>query len=149
MRAREPLLYQHYIGQYRGGRPPPGGPLCPWGGPARPRSPPPAPRSLSGLLLRSMDEAAVLERLRQQRLSHGEEEGGSSPPPSPDAAERELLRAEFVSRMFQRFLDGQDGDFDYSQVDGNAELDDLELAERDAEERYFDAEEPSAAPPLQ
>ncbi|TRZ04990.1 hypothetical protein HGM15179_022117, partial [Zosterops borbonicus] len=31
----------------------------------------------------------------------------------PEAAELELLREEFTSQMYQRFLEGQDGDFDY------------------------------------
>ncbi|NWS24555.1 CCD97 protein, partial [Polioptila caerulea] len=66
----------------------------------------------------------------------------------PDAAERELLRLEFTSHMYLSFLQGQDSDFDYSQVDENPELDDLELLGRDLQERYFDEEEPGPAPPL-
>lgn len=31
----------------------------------------------------------------------------------PDEAERELLRLEFTTRMYQSFLEGNDGDFDY------------------------------------
>lgn len=99
-----------------------------------------------------MEEAAVQQRLRRQRLRDGDsggqpggggdprdlgwgnilawpgrmggltplcpplpdEEGDSSPDPwVPDAAERAMLREEFTSRMYQRFLDGEDGDFDY------------------------------------
>ncbi|NXK14997.1 CCD97 protein, partial [Herpetotheres cachinnans] len=76
-------------------------------------------------------------------------EGDTSPDPwVPDAAEREMLREEFTSRMYQRFLDGEDGDFDYSQVDENPDLDNLDIVSQDAEERYFDEEEPSDAPQL-
>lgn len=153
MRAREPLLYEQYIGQYRGAEPPPvtSGPPP---GAAPPGAAPPgaAPPGLAALLLRSVEEAAVQRRLRRQRLRDGdteeEEEDEEAEPWVPDAAERALLREEFTSRMHQRFLDGQDGDFDYSQVDENPELDNLDIVSRDAEERYFDAEEPSAAPQL-
>lgn len=73
MRAREPLLYQHYIGQYQegvgGGDPCPGDPPSP-SGPPRPAGPPPHP--LTGLLLRSVEEAAVQQRLRRQRLRDGD-----------------------------------------------------------------------------
>ncbi|XP_075302239.1 LOW QUALITY PROTEIN: coiled-coil domain-containing protein 97 [Opisthocomus hoazin] len=147
MRAREPLLYQHYIGQYRGAEPPPpaqGGP------PNFSGSPPAPPPTLTELLLRSVDEAAVQRRLRRQRLRDGDDEEGDPPPDPqpPDEAERAMLRQEFTTRMYQRFLDGEDPDFDYSQVDDNPDLDNLDIVSRDAEERYFDEEEPSDAPQL-
>ncbi|KAM6038243.1 coiled-coil domain-containing protein 97 [Chlamydotis macqueenii] len=153
MRAREPLLYHHYIGQYRGAADPlPGDPSAasPFLG-----GPQPGPPSLTGLLLRSVEEAAVQQRLRRQRLrgrrQHRSMRRGTPrhPPRPPDAAERAMLRQEFTTRMFQRFLDGEDGDFDYSQVDENPDLDNLDIVSRDAEERYFDEEEPSDAPQLE
>ncbi|NXI26584.1 CCD97 protein, partial [Sterrhoptilus dennistouni] len=67
----------------------------------------------------------------------------------PDAAELELLREEFTSQMYLRFLEGHDGDFDYSQVDENPDLDNLDIVARDLEEKYFDEEEPSEAPVLE
>lgn len=71
MRAREPLLYQHYIGQYRGAEPLPGDPpVTP-----HPLGTPPGPQSLTGLLLRSVEEAAVQQRLRRQRLRDGDSGG--------------------------------------------------------------------------
>ncbi|XP_054664205.1 coiled-coil domain-containing protein 97 isoform X2 [Grus americana] len=149
MRAREPLLYQHYIGQYRGVEPLPGDPQ----GTPHFLGNPPGPQSLTNLLLRSVEEAAVQQRLRRQRLRDGdsgeEEEDDDADPWVPDAAERAMLREEFTSRMYQRFLDGEDGDFDYSQVDENPDLDNLDIVSRDAEERYFDEEEPSDAPQLE
>lgn len=42
-----------------------------------------------------------------------EEDEEEEEPWVPDEAERALLREEFTSRMYQRFLDGEDGDFDY------------------------------------
>ena len=41
------------------------------------------------------------------------------------------------------FLRGADPDFDYEQVDGSEEYDDRVLQEREAEERWFEREEPS------
>ncbi|XP_075927666.1 coiled-coil domain-containing protein 97 isoform X2 [Petromyzon marinus] len=52
--------------------------------------------------------------------------------------ERALLKEEFVSRMYRRFLDGHDQDFDYSSVDDNADYDNLDIVEQDEEDRYFD-----------
>ncbi|XP_074786835.1 coiled-coil domain-containing protein 97 [Athene noctua] len=150
MRAREPLLYQHYIGQYHSGG---GGsrdePLR-GGAPSTPQflGTPPTPPSLSELLLRSVEEAAVQQRLLRHRQRDGDS-GDEADSWVPDAGERAMLREEFTSRMYQRFLDGEDGDFDYSQVDENPDLDNLDIVSRDAEERYFDEEEPSVAPQLE
>lgn len=58
------------------------------------------------------------------------------------AQERSILREEFVSIMYQNFLDGKDEDFDYNTVDNNEEYDNLEILEHDEEEKYFDSEEP-------
>ncbi|XP_029475653.1 coiled-coil domain-containing protein 97 isoform X4 [Rhinatrema bivittatum] len=60
----------------------------------------------------------------------------------PDSEEKALLREELVTQMHQRFLDGRDRDFDYSEVDDNPDLDNLDIVTRDEEESYFDEEEP-------
>ncbi|XP_034474153.1 coiled-coil domain-containing protein 97 [Drosophila innubila] len=52
-------------------------------------------------------------------------------------AERERLRNEFMGLMKERFLSGQDKDFDYTAVDDNVLLDDLKQIERDEEDAYF------------
>ncbi|KIW20379.1 hypothetical protein PV08_00954 [Exophiala spinifera] len=44
--------------------------------------------------------------------------------------------------METRFMRGGDDDFDYSTVDDNPEYDDRAIEEQDAEDRYFDAQEP-------
>lgn len=41
------------------------------------------------------------------------------------------------------FLRGADPDFDYKEVDGSEEYDDRAVQEREAEERWFEMEEPS------
>ncbi|XP_071627808.1 uncharacterized protein [Temnothorax longispinosus] len=56
--------------------------------------------------------------------------------------EIKLLRQEFVTNMYQSFLDGKDKDFDYSTVDDNEAYDNVELRNQDEEEKYFDSEAP-------
>ncbi|KAJ3658800.1 hypothetical protein Zmor_010521 [Zophobas morio] len=60
--------------------------------------------------------------------------------------EQRLLKEEFVSTMYQDFLDGKDDDFDYDSVDNNEKYDNNEMVENDEEEKYFDAEEPETVP---
>nr|XP_023969955.1 coiled-coil domain-containing protein 97-like [Chrysemys picta bellii] len=74
-----------------------------------------------------------------------EESSSASDAWVPDTEEKAFLREEFTSRMHQRFLDGKDGDFDYSEVDENPEFDNLDIVSRDEEERYFDGEESEEA----
>ncbi|KAM9035336.1 coiled-coil domain-containing protein 97-like isoform 2-T2 [Sarcophilus harrisii] len=157
MRARDPLLYEQYIGQYLSeeelaARSPK--PLAPDGCP------------LADLLLQSYQEGVLQRRLLQQQEEEDacleededeeeedeEEEENCGPGQEeeawvPDSEEKVILREEFTSRMHQRFLDGKDGDFDYSKVDDNPEFDNLDIVTRDEEERYFDEEEPGEAEP--
>ncbi|XP_074872457.1 coiled-coil domain-containing protein 97 isoform X2 [Carettochelys insculpta] len=146
MRAREPLLYEQYIGQYLSEDE-----LLALGSRART-----SPLSLSGVLLDSYQEQVLQLRLHhQQEQEHaceeeeeeedadeGEESGSVSDTWVPSPEEKAFLREEFTSRMHQRFLEGKDRDFDYSEVDENPEFDNLEIVSRDEEERYFDGEEP-------
>ncbi|KAI9030804.1 coiled-coil domain-containing protein-domain-containing protein [Phycomyces nitens] len=64
-------------------------------------------------------------------------------------ASREDQRKEFVRIMEERFLIGNDTDFDYSAVDYNEAYDDLDQQERDAHDRYFDDEESQDPTPTQ
>ena len=41
------------------------------------------------------------------------------------------------------FLRGADAEFNYAEIDGNEEYDDRVVQEREAEERWFEQEEPS------
>lgn len=43
--------------------------------------------------------------------------------------------------MHQRFLDGKDKDFNYSEVDDNPDYDNLDIVSRDAEDKYFDEDD--------
>ena len=51
---------------------------------------------------------------------------------------REFLRQQFVKSSYQSFLEGNDAAFDYSKVDNDDSLDDLDMEQHDAEERYFE-----------
>ncbi|XP_047119327.1 coiled-coil domain-containing protein 97 isoform X1 [Schistocerca piceifrons] len=67
----------------------------------------------------------------------------SQKPKKLSRKEKELLREEFVTSMYQSFLDGNDKDFDYSsKVDGNPDYECLAVRTQDEEEKYFDAESP-------
>lgn len=63
------------------------------------------------------------------------------------ANERKVLKEEFISIMYQSFLDGKDAEFDYTTVDDNEEYDNLQIKSNDAEETYFDSETPEDIPP--
>lgn len=49
-----------------------------------------------------------------------------------------MLHEEFLSAMQDKFMRGEEEEFDYSTVDTNDEYEDLKIRERDEEERYFD-----------
>ncbi|KAJ3600917.1 hypothetical protein NHX12_031890 [Muraenolepis orangiensis] len=134
MRAREPLLYEQYVGQYltedqileRSQQ-------SMTDGAAQGRIDGPEgcmPGGLAHILLDSYQE-----RLLQRRGGPEESRGG------PTQEEKDLLREEFIGQMHQRFLSGRDKDFNYSEVDENPDYDNLDIVSRDAEEKYFDDDE--------
>ena len=59
----------------------------------------------------------------------------------PTEQEKMMLHEEFLSVMQDRFMRGEEQEFDYGTVDANTEFDDLKIRERDEEERYFDSED--------
>ncbi|RHZ65027.1 hypothetical protein Glove_319g162 [Diversispora epigaea] len=54
--------------------------------------------------------------------------------------EKEQLRADLIDIMREKFLSGNDPDFDYDTVDFNEEFDDVETEEQDIQDKYFDNE---------
>ncbi|XP_028267110.1 coiled-coil domain-containing protein 97 isoform X2 [Parambassis ranga] len=150
MRLREPLLYEQYIGQYltdeevleRSQEAMLGGAQqgCSASGVAT--------GGLAHLLLNSYQERLLQARLQEeQEREEGaqeeeeedeEEEDHRARPKEPTVEEKALLREEFISQMYQHFLDGKDKDFNYSEVDENPDYDNLDIVSRDAEEHYFD-----------
>ncbi|XP_053208183.1 coiled-coil domain-containing protein 97-like [Panonychus citri] len=59
-----------------------------------------------------------------------------------DEERKELLRKEFTNLMYESFLAGKDDKFDYGTVDSNSKYDPINLINRDAEDSWFDSEEP-------
>ncbi|KAM4717715.1 coiled-coil domain-containing protein 97 isoform 1-T1 [Anableps anableps] len=149
MRMREPLLYEQYIGQFLtdeevlersqeamldGAQEGQGGGSC----------------GLANLLLNSYQERLIQNRLQeeqdredgaQEEEEDDEEDGVQQKGWEPTAEEKALLREEFISQMHQRFLDGKDKDFNYSEVDDNPDYDNLDIVSRDAEDKYFDEDD--------
>ncbi|XP_075690564.1 coiled-coil domain-containing protein 97 isoform X2 [Rhinoderma darwinii] len=150
MRARDPLMYEHYVGQYQSEEE-----IMSQNSRDMAQA-----SSLSDVLLESCQEQSLQWKLEAQREmeqnceeeeeeeedednDHEEKGEPESELPSDeeqevDSEERALMREEFTSRMHQRFLDGKDREFDYSEVDDNPDFDNLDIVNRDEEERYFD-----------
>lgn len=59
----------------------------------------------------------------------------------PTEKEKLMLHEEFLSAMQDKFIRGEEEEFDYSAVDTNSEYDDITMQERDEEEQYFDKED--------
>lgn len=58
------------------------------------------------------------------------------------AKEKNLLRKEFCSIMYQNFLTGKDSEhFDYTTVDDNEDYDNVSEHDQDEEDKYFDDED--------
>ncbi|XP_013862402.1 coiled-coil domain-containing protein 97 [Austrofundulus limnaeus] len=153
MRMREPLLYEQYIGQYltdeevleRSQEAMLGGAEEGSGG---------GTAGLAHLLLNSYQERLIQSRLQREQeredAAQEEEEDEEEEDDAvrvqqkewePTTEEKALLREEFISQMHQRFLDGRDKDFNYSEVDNNPDYDNLDIVSRDAEDKYFDEDE--------
>ncbi len=152
MRHRNPLLYEHYIGQY----------LTEEEREALDMDK--SDMTLSGHILHKMETDRRRELLRFQRQREAEqveesdsnsdeEEGGEgkgsisglrlSGNLEVAAQEKAMLRREFMSAMQMSFLNGEDKEFDYTKVDLDERYDSMDLRGRDDESSYFDAEEPS------
>ncbi|XP_078352513.1 coiled-coil domain-containing protein 97-like isoform X2 [Oculina patagonica] len=151
MRKRSPLLYEEYIGQY----------LTEEEKLDRDRAEMGADPCLSELIMNRQEKEMndwLLDYQRDQEACVQEEEddsdmesdtnqveSGSTIKGCPTEQEKHLLHEEFLSVMQDRFMRGEEEEFDYSAVDTNDEYDDLTIRERDEEENYFDSEEVSSA----
>lgn len=149
MRNRNPLLFDEYIGQYltqqekddldMGDR---------------------SDLTLSGIILKKMELDARRELHSRQQESESsrleesdsddsesetdsmQQDGGD--PVSIDDDQKLLFRQDYLKAMQLSFLNGEDKDFDYSKVDHCSALDSLDMIGRDAEDAYFEEEEPTA-----
>merc|ERR1712227_502688 len=89
--------------------------------------------SLTQIILNHMDINKERDDKKRMKDDDNEEEGLGH----VDGG-RDFLRNQFVKSVYQSFLDGKDEAFDYSKIDHDNSLDDLDVEGRDAEERYFD-----------
>ncbi|XP_040179191.1 coiled-coil domain-containing protein 97 [Rana temporaria] len=141
MRQRDPLMYEHYVGQYQSEEE-----IMSQNSRDLAQA-----NSLSDVLLDSCQEQIIQRKLEVQREleenCEEEEEDGTEEEDSElqsdeertvDSEEKDLMREEFLTRMYQSFLDGKDKNFNYSEVDDNPDFDNLDIVTRDEEERYFD-----------
>eukprot|EP00667_Euglena_gracilis_P005672 EG_transcript_5710 len=88
----------------------------------------------------------VAEQERLAQLS-GRRLRYQAPDEEIDEGEMALLLQQFTAIMEGCFLDGEDANWvDYHKIDNDASLDDVEQLNADAEDRYFDSEEPSDVP---
>ncbi|KAK7939839.1 hypothetical protein WMY93_003165 [Mugilogobius chulae] len=147
MRRREPLLYEQYIGQYLTDEE-----VLERSQEAMQEGASEGAGGLANLLLDSYQERLIQNRLQEEQEkeegAQEEEEDdeeddsqGHEKEWEPTTEEKAQLREEFISQMHQRFLDGKDKDFDYSEVDENPDYDNLDIVSRDAEEKYFDEDD--------
>ncbi|XP_057716528.1 coiled-coil domain-containing protein 97 isoform X2 [Corythoichthys intestinalis] len=164
MRTRQPLLYEHYIGQYltddevieRSQE------AMLDGAPKSTAASQGATGGLANLLLNSYQERLIQTRLQEEQDkedgaeeeeeddddAEDEEDKVQEKTWEPTSEEKALLREEFISQMHQRFLDGKDTDFNYSEVDENPDYDNLDIVNRDAEEKYFDEDDEEEDEPM-
>ena len=82
---------------------------------------------------------------RAASLKHGRNAAGGTVEEEideiPESKDEGIRR--WQKEMELIFLRGADPDFDYKEVDGNEEYDDRIVQEREAEESWFEQEEPS------
>ena len=144
MRERNPLLYEHYIGQYLSEEERDKIGLCA-----------PGELSLSAHIVNKFEEDICATKLQQQLEIEKQQSGELEDTKAlknnvltlscdpVQAEERLMLRKEFLRVMHLQFLNGDDAEFDYSSVDNNEEYDVNDISGRDEEDSYFDSEEPS------
>ena len=145
MRQREPLLYEHYIGQY-----------------LTPEEHEALDRQCSDVLLsdrilhqadvKRREELLLVQREAEEMVEFDSDEDEEDPKqeeskPGEDSTisekEKRKLRQEFLRTMQLKFLRGDEKEFDYSKIDNNVEYDSIEQRGIDEEEKYFDSEEPT------
>lgn len=159
MMKRNPLLYEQLVGQY----------LTEDEKLERDRINVNADSTLVNVLLEGIDrDDAKLKKEEQENYENEEDGNDSEDAPSLQPSysqwgeftedskpklikkktvfispeEQVLLKEEFTSMMYQHFLDGDDDDFNYENVDNNDQLDTNEIKDYDEEDKYFDSEEP-------
>lgn len=158
MKRREPLLYEQMVGQYLTEEE------------QKQKMEEGVDRSdlkLSTILMKHMDDMQekTLYKHQKDREECQEEESEESSSEEEDAEIdeteneetpeiasgratdiwRQQLRLEFKTIMQEKFLSGNDTEFDYSKVDSNPDYDSMVAEGQDDEDRYFFVENPHSA----
>ncbi|CAB4440766.1 hypothetical protein RhiirA5_496003 [Rhizophagus irregularis] len=104
---------------------------------------------------RLQEEKRILEEQEEEEEEEEEEENeiekkvkgdgmaDNEDVPQISEEEKQQLRADLVDIMRNKFMSGDDPDFDYDAVDFNEEYDDVNVQEQEIQEKYFDNEEPN------
>ncbi|KAG0245109.1 coiled-coil domain-containing protein-domain-containing protein [Mortierella sp. GBAus27b] len=96
----------------------------------------------SGMVLDEPEERTLFANIENVEPATDSDEDKEIDQETADRKEdQEALRQEFVLLMKQRFLDGLDRTFDYSTIDFDENLDDLEQENYDQEDEWFDNED--------
>ena len=95
-------------------------------------------------LRRSEAKVAALADPRTSSVTYQRGSNGEITAEDPEDAPQDKAEGQqrWHREMTERFLRGEDDDFDYATVDDNDEWDDRRQEERDAEDRWFTEEEP-------
>merc|ERR1712096_326641 len=139
MKARNPLLHEQLVGRFMTEEEK-----------EEKERPDMSNCSLTNIILEHMDlnkERDDKKRLKEEE-DEDEEEFDTDEDESDDVEEeeglgrqeggREFLKQQFVKAAYQSFLEGKDDEVDYRKIDNDGTLDDLDVEQRDAEEKYFD-----------
>ncbi len=89
----------------------------------------------------AMANLGVQDDSDEEESEEDSREGGVELP----VEEKKRLREEFRDIMVERFIGGKDDDFDYEGLDRNPRYTSDAIEEQDAEDAYFDAEDPADA----
>jgi len=134
MKARNPLLYEQLIGRF----------MTEEEKEAEAR-PDMSNCSLTNIILDHIDLNKERDDKKRMKEEEEEEEFDTDEESSNEEESlgrvdggKEFLRKQFVKSSIQSFLEGKDVGFDYRRVDNDESLDDLDIVQMDAEERYFE-----------
>jgi len=134
MRERNPLLYQQLVGKFMTAEEK-----------AADEAVDMTNCSLSKIILEHMDINKERDDRKREEKEEQEEEFDTDEEVEEDDKSvarleggKEFLKQEFVNAAYQSFLAGKDSGLDYSQIDADATLDDLDAEEQEEQEKYFD-----------
>jgi len=144
MKQRNPLLYEQLIGKFKT---------------EEEKQADDAPDmtdcSLSNIILKHIDitnerdtkkkmeevEDDQIEEVESDDESDDEEDIMDESELAKEDEGRNILKKEFLKAAYNSFLDGKDVGVNYKEIDNDSSYDDLDLEDRDAEEKYFDEDD--------